>query len=79
MRGLALSHFADRERALAEVLRVTRPEGVLVASAWAGGCSFPTAGASELLADYFAEARDLLATHSLAWTFALNFYLASRL
>ncbi len=27
---------------------------------------------------FFAEARDLLATHSLAWTFALNFYLASR-
>lgn len=149
--GLALSHFADRGRALAEVLRVVRPDGVLVASAWAGGCLFPTAGASELLAGYaepvasevdedtwadpesgcevlraagfadvsirtesfhgefagiddalawfaawpltatrlarlepdareqfFSEARDVLATNSLAWTFAFNFYLASR-
>lgn len=149
--GLALSHFADRERALAEVLRVTRPEGALVASAWAGGCSFPTAGASELLAGYaepvasdvdeetwadpergrevlraagfidvsvrtesfhgefagvddalgwlaawpltatrlarldppareqfFAEAREVLAANSLAWTFVFNFYLANR-
>lgn len=53
--GLALSHFAELERALAEVLRILTPDGMLVASAWANGSSFPTTGVAEILDQYAGQ------------------------
>ena len=47
--GLSLSHFADGEEALGEVLRILRPGGRLVASTWGEGSSFPTHAVGELL------------------------------
>ena len=55
--GLSVSHFADREKALGEVLRVLRQPGKLVASAWGGGSSIPTRAAAEIL-DRYAAADD---------------------
>jgi SAM-dependent methyltransferase len=57
--GLSISHFADREKALGEVLRVLRQPGKLVASTWAGGTSSPTRGVAEVL-DRYAAAVDSL-------------------
>ena len=54
--GLGLSHFAELERALAEMLRVLTSGGTLVASAWANGSSFPTTGVAEILERYAGEA-----------------------
>ncbi len=54
--GLALSHFAEREQALGEVLRVLRHGGTLVASAWAESSSIPTRKAAEILDRYAAPA-----------------------
>lgn len=53
--GLALSHFAELKRALAEVLRILTPDGTLVASAWANGSSFPTRGVAEVLDQYAGQ------------------------
>jgi len=39
--GLSLSHLVDRPASLAEVVRVLRPGGRLVASSWAGGKANP--------------------------------------
>jgi len=50
--GLSLSHFADRETALREVLRVLRARGRLVASSWGKGSSLPTRAVGELLERY---------------------------
>ena len=47
--GLSISHFADLENALAEVLRVLRPGGTFVASAWTEGSSIPTRTVFETL------------------------------
>lgn len=55
--GLSISHFANREKALSEVLRVLRPTGNLVASAWADGSSIPTRSVAEIL-DRYAAADD---------------------
>jgi ubiquinone/menaquinone biosynthesis C-methylase UbiE len=55
--GLSVSHFADREKALGEILRVLRPGGTFVASAWAEGSSIPTRAVAEIL-DRYAPAPD---------------------
>lgn len=52
--GLSISHFEERGKALAEVLRVLRPGGTFVASAWAGGSSLPTRAVAEILDRYTA-------------------------
>ena len=52
--GLSISHFADRETALREVLRVLRHGGGFVASAWADGGSGATRTAFEILDRYAA-------------------------
>ena len=57
--GLSISHFADREKALAEALRVLRRPGKLVASAWAGGSSIPTQALTEILDRYAAPVDSL--------------------
>jgi ubiquinone/menaquinone biosynthesis C-methylase UbiE len=57
--GLSLSHFDEREKALREALRVLRPGGAFVASAWASGSSLPTQAVAEIL-DRYAEADDSL-------------------
>ena len=57
--GLSLSHFADREQALREVLRVLRGGGRFVASTWGEGSSFPTRVVAELL-DRYAVAGGVL-------------------
>jgi SAM-dependent methyltransferase len=54
--GLAVSHFADRDRALREILRVLGPAGRFVASAWGEGSRFPDDGIDELLDRYGAPA-----------------------
>jgi ubiquinone/menaquinone biosynthesis C-methylase UbiE len=54
--GLSVSHFADRDQALYEVLRVLRPGGRLVASTWGEGSSFPTGAVGELFDHYRARA-----------------------
>jgi ubiquinone/menaquinone biosynthesis C-methylase UbiE len=50
--GLCLSHFGEREKALREVLRVLRKEGLFVASTWGEGGSDPTAPVGEILERY---------------------------
>jgi DNA-binding SARP family transcriptional activator/trans-aconitate methyltransferase len=54
--GLAVSHFADRDRALREILRVLAPAGRFVASAWGEGSRFPDDGIDKLLDRYGAPA-----------------------
>jgi SAM-dependent methyltransferase len=57
--GLSISHFDDREKALAEILRVVGRGGAFVASAWAGGSSIPTRAVTEIL-DRYTTADDSL-------------------
>ncbi|HLL08327.1 MAG TPA: methyltransferase domain-containing protein [Nocardioidaceae bacterium] len=55
--GLSLSHFADRDRALAEILRVLRLGGHLVASTWGESSRLPTGVVGQLLDRYGAQAQ----------------------
>jgi SAM-dependent methyltransferase len=52
--GLSLSHFADSDRALGEIVRVLRPGGRFVASAWGDGSHLPTGVVDKLLNRYGA-------------------------
>lgn len=57
--GLAVTHFVDLETALAEVLRVLRPGGRFVASAWGERGSNPARTVGELVDLYAAPAEHL--------------------
>ena len=57
--GLSISHFADRDKALKEVLRVLRRGGKFVASAWADGSSTPAGAVAAILDRYAAAGDDL--------------------
>lgn len=57
--GLAISHFENRETALAEALRVLRPGGGFVASAWAEGSSTPAGAVARVLDCHVAPAGGL--------------------
>ncbi len=65
--GLSVSHFDDRERALGEVVRVLRPGGTFVASAWADAGSSPSKTVFQLL-DHYAAPGDSLDEET--WTTA---------
>lgn len=53
--GISLSHFPDVSIALKEILRVLRPEGRFVASAWGRGGETPTKAAAVRVRDKFLE------------------------
>lgn len=57
--GLSVSHFTELDKALAEVLRVLRAGGRLIASTWARGSSNPTRAVGELLDRYTAPVETL--------------------